>query len=296
MGWEDKFGTWAKPPSQSEVEKCENAVRMIKDAIAEDPELSKMEIDVFAQGSYAARTNVRQDSDVDVCVCLRSTIFYDLPKGANPKDYGITPGGSMSFADFRNKVERALKAKFGVAGVTRGNKAFDVHQNTYRVDADVVATFEYQRYDSTPTAGCHRGTKFIADDGSQIINWPQQNYDNGVRKNEATSKQYKAIIRILKNLRNEMQDKGISEADNVASFLIECLVWNAPNECFRYDTYKEEVRCVLAHLFNQTMQDATCTEWGEVNELKYLFRSGQPWTRQQAHAFLSAAWDYLGLV
>ncbi len=30
-------------------------------------------------------------------------------------------------------------------GVTRGSKAFDVHANSYRVDADVVACFEHRR-------------------------------------------------------------------------------------------------------------------------------------------------------
>jgi len=37
-----------------------------------------------------------------------------------------------------------------------------------------------------------------------------------------------------------------------------------------------------------------CSEWGEINELKYLFRTGQPWTLLQAHSFASAAWDFLG--
>jgi hypothetical protein len=42
------------------------------------------------------------------------------------------------------------------------------------------------------------------------------------------------------------------------------------------------------------MKSQDCTEWGEINELKYLFRISQPWTMEQAHAFVSAAWDYLG--
>jgi hypothetical protein len=83
-------------------------------------------------------------------------------------------------------------------------------------------------------------------------------------------------------------------ANNIGSFLIECLVWNAPNEAFNHDTYTSNVRSALVHTFNNTLDDERCKEWGEVNELKYLFRSSQPWTRQQAHAFLSAAWDYIG--
>jgi hypothetical protein len=35
---------------------------------------------------------------------------------------------------------------FDRGAVQRGNKAFDVHANTYRVDADVVAAFEYRWY------------------------------------------------------------------------------------------------------------------------------------------------------
>jgi hypothetical protein len=34
--------------------------------------------------------------------------------------------------------------------------------------------------------------------------------------------------------------------------------------------------------------------WLEVNDVKYLFHSTQPWTKEQAHAFVSAAWDYVG--
>jgi len=42
------------------------------------------------------------------------------------------------------------------------------------------------------------------------------------------------------------------------------------------------------------MQYDKCSEWGEVSELKYLFRSPQKWTREQAHKFIDAAWDYIG--
>lgn len=91
-----------------------------------------------------------------------------------------------------------------------------------------------------------------------------------------------------------MQEEKISAANDIASFLIECLVWNTPNEGFNHDTYWSDVRYVLMHTFNNTLEDERCKGWREVNELKYLFRGGQPWTREQAHDFLSAAWDYIG--
>ena len=65
------------------------------------------------------------------------------------------------------------------------------------------------------------------DSGSRIINWPEQTYNNGVERNTATGRKYKRVIRILKRLRDRMQDDGIAIAKKTPSFLIECLVWNA---------------------------------------------------------------------
>jgi hypothetical protein len=49
-------------------------------------------------------------------------------------------------------------------------------------------------------------------------------------------------------------------------------------------------------LWNETRTDESCKEWGEVNELKYLFRAGQAWSRGQVNTFLQAVWDYIGFV
>lgn len=97
-----------------------------------------------------------------------------------------------------------------------------------------------------------------------------------------------------KRLRNEMADKGIVPAQHMPSYLIECLAWNVPDEGFNRGGYRADVRYALAHLFNNTRKDELCSEWGEINELKYLFRLGQPWTRQLAHEFVDAAWNYIG--
>lgn len=91
-----------------------------------------------------------------------------------------------------------------------------------------------------------------------------------------------------------MSANGIQSAKNTPSFLVECLVFNASSSRFNHITFKQMVREVLVELFNNTMTDEKCSEWGEVSELKYLFRPSQPWTRQEAHRFLSDAWDYIG--
>lgn len=294
---EETFVSWSQGPGKTESEKCENAETSVRKAIAADEKLSKMNISVLAQGSYKARTNVRQDSDVDINVRYNGAYFYYYPEGITKEILGHSEG-KLPFSDFKSMIEVALKNYFGDKSVRRGNKAFDVHANTYRIDADVVPTFEYRSYTTQKnTDGSYfylLGVGFIPDDGGLIVNWPDQTFDNGIRRNDETSRRYKRVIRILKRLRNCMQDEKVVDFENIASFLIECLVWNAPLEAFQYPTYTNMVRHVIADVWNRTRNDEDCKEWGEVNELKYLFRKSQPWSREQANKFLGAAWNYIG--
>lgn len=295
MSWEDTFSLWSQPPGQTEQDKMNNAETAIKKAIANNDRLSDMDITVFTQGSYKANTSVKQDSDVDVCVRLNSTFFIRYPEGKNDSNYNVIDG-SINFYEYKNLVGEALNDYFGSKYVTRGSKAFDIHSNSYRVDADVLPAFSYRYYhdDGLDNYIQPVGVAFDTDKGARIINWPDQTYSNGVDKNKATSLRYKKVIRILKNLRNKMQEDKIVAANDIASCLIESLVWNTPNEGFGHSSLTADVRNVLAHTFNDTRSDVTCNIWGEVNEVKYLFRPSQPWSRTQAHNFLSAAWDYIG--
>lgn len=297
MTWEETFSSWSAGPGKTEQDRCDNAVSMISDAIKNDDDLKKLDIEVFPQGSYRARTNISRDSDVDICVMLKTTIFTYYPQGFSDELVGNS-SSQYTYATFKNTVERALVKKFGQDQVKRGNKAFDVHANSYRVDADIVPTFQYRSYtgkkDLYGAYVYHTGVKLITDKGDHIVNWPDQTYENGVSRNNMTSRKYKRCIRILKNLRNRMQGENILDSSDVASFLIESLVWNAPVEAFSKYTFYDMMRYILAHTCNDTRTDEVCNEWGEVNELKYLFRPTQPWTRQKANSFLNAAWNYIG--
>jgi signal transduction histidine kinase len=101
------------------------------------------------------------------------------------------------------------------------------------------------------------------------------------------------MIAIYTELLSENQ-RSNSDAGPIPSYLLECLVWNVPNEGFGHDAYRDDVRYALAHLCNDSRTDELCKEWREVNELKYLLRGGQPWSRSQVNTFLNAAWNYVG--
>jgi hypothetical protein len=156
----------------------------------------------------------------------------------------------------------------------------------------VGAFFEHRRYGSG--GEFLEGVELRPDrEIRRIVNWPEQHYNNGVNKNKQTGTRFKSIVRALKALSCEMSEQDIPTGD-VPGFLIECLAWNVPNDHFQHNTYTADMQAALAFLFNNTRSHEDCKGWGEVSDLIYLFHPGQKWTWQQAHAFTSAAWDYIG--
>jgi hypothetical protein len=293
--WESTFLRWSTGPSDSEQLRAENAERQVKQAIAASDKLKNRTIRVFTQGSYRNRVNVRKDSDVDVGIICFDTFFPEYPD-ENVKAHfrNIHTDSVYTYSTFKSEIEEALVARFGRHSVSRGNKSFDIKENTYRVEADVAAFFEHRRYDRS--GNYISGVEMIPDDYNppRVRNWPEQHYENGVFKNNNSARRFKRVVRIIKSLSNEMASKGITSAKEAPSFLIECLVFNVPIHLLCKSTYLETIKAVLVYLFEQTSDANKCSDWGEVSELKYLFRSSQPWTRESANKFILDAWNYIG--
>lgn len=289
---EDHLSRWAARPSQTETDRMNNAESAVKKAIGASAAFNNRSVRVFAQGSYRNRVNVKADSDVDVAVVCTDSFFWDGgPPGATLETLGYGPAQYL-YSDFRRDVGNAVRSYFNSGTVTEGDKAFDIKSNTYRVEADVAPFFVHKRFaqDGSYVAGVEMEPK----SGGRIINWPDQHYENGVAKNKATSRSYKGCVRMLKVLRYKMKADGFASANSVPSFLMECLVWNVPNLHLGYNTWTKILREALIYLYNATETDAGCREWGEVSELKYLFRAGQPWTQEWANAFVVDCWNYVG--
>ena len=254
----------------------------------------------YAKGSFANSTNVRLDSDVDIAVEFTEIFYYELIDdltGHPPSDAGLSGSAAIgSFsgpqgpAELKSAVEGALLRVFGGAAVSHGNKCLKLRESSRSLAADIVPCFTYRQYWARQQF--RQGTRIFPDLGFPIHNWPQQHYDNGVAKSSRTGRRFKGMVRALKRLENEMVDKNA--ADEVPSYLLKCLVFNVDDQCFGQRNLYDDFRCVIGQIFNGTLADERCKEWVEVNGIKYLFRSGQPWTREQAHAFADQAWDYVG--
>lgn len=299
--WEDTLRSWVKPPSDHEDSKRDKTEAEIKKALAASSRLKGVQYKVYAKGSYANNTNVRLDYDVDIAVECTEFQYHDVSPGATDKkaeidaqfhpyakDYGLRA--------FKDDIEAALVDFYGRSAVQRGNLALRVREKKTTLPADVVpcCTFKYvTNIDGRGNLTSVCGTRLRPDKGTDVTNWPQQQLENGIKKNNATNHRYKFMVRALKRLETELVKEGLLK-DELPSFLIECLVYNVPDDSFNHTTYMDEMRAVLANIFNATLSDEKCKEWVEVNWRKYLFRSSQPWTRSQAHALADAAWNRLG--
>jgi hypothetical protein len=296
--WEARFTNWKGKASESEQDRYERTCRAIDQALRSGNALDDYTFKVYPKGSYPNFTNVVADSDVDIAVELTTFFqnrFIHKAEGLSLADVGITPyTGDATLEGFKDDVERALKAHFGDGAVDRGSKAIRIAESTGRLPADVVPCVTERTW--TDVGQFHEGIRLQndRDRNERIVNYPAQHLAEGKRKNTATSKRYKRVVRILKRLENQMVAEGVIKA--VPSFLIESLVWNTPDSKFEASTWSGRVQNALAHAYNET-RSAECfrsNNWLEANAQKFLFYDGQNWSYQEAHAFVAAAWQYVG--
>jgi hypothetical protein len=287
---EETFNSWRMPPSTTEENKLQNAEKLVREAIAEDTTLNNFSITIFGQGSYANDTNVRLNSDIDINVRLSDTIFVDLPKNKTYEDLGYSDS-PYTFTEYKMAVFDALVNKFGSREVVWNNKCLTVKYSPTRVETDVVPTLKLIRHDDNGSK--HIGVRFISDEKQPITGYPLQHIENAKVKNAGTQKRYKRLTRIFRRIRYRMIDDNISVSNNITSFLLECLLWNVPNNIFNgYDTWMERARQAIIFLYQNTTEDANCKDWGEVSELLYLF-VGRKWSRDDVNTFLVQMWNYI---
>ena len=284
---EQTLQSWTLPLSQTEEQRAEHAISMIRNAIATIEELRGMTVEVFIQGSYANNTNVRTESDVDVCVMLRDTFHTEFPHGKSREDYGFI-SSDLSYSQYRSLVKKALLNKFGAASIKESNKSLQIIENTYHVKADVVPTFMLRNYyynSSVDPNNYIEGTWFQSMAGQDIANYPKRHIQNGRTKNNATNHEYKKLVRIMKHIKNNMVDDGLADGNVVSSFLVECLIYQIPNSVITgYSSWTETVMQAISYLYNEINENRHA-EWAEVSGMLYLFR-GRKWLYQ--------AWNYLG--
>lgn len=295
---EKQLKLYAAPLSETENQKCLNAIGMVRDALKDlgftddGKAISKMYDDTYAyalemrsisgtrkvrlfiQGSYANNTNVRTQSDVDIAVVQEDVFTTEYRPSTSlcpqsDKDYGFYTV-SPTAKSFKDEVQECLERKFG-SDVERKNKSIKIHGNTYRKDADSVPCRRYRDYRNdyrNDASNYVHGIVIAPDHGNRIINYPEQHIANGRKKNNDTNRYYKKMVRIIKKMRYIMNDFGYKEADQVSSFGLESLLWNLPNDLFmKYSIYRYEFGEIVEYLYKHKEEIGT---YKEANGIKPL--------------------------
>lgn len=295
MTLEEKLAGWTGVSSPTEQDKQDRTERMICDAVEAHPAFEGYDIEVYVKGSYANKTNVRADSDVDVAVQCNEAIYSD-EEAPGAKPAGTSYTGIWTPSHLRSELKEALEEKFDSQVDDSGSTAFKINSNSARVDADVVPCFDYPYYFSG--GGCRKGAKVFKKDGTSLVNYSSQQLEKGEAKNTdiRTGGCYKPAVRIMKRVENLMVESGVHRV--VPSFFVECLVYNCPDALFRRSTWTGTVKGIIYHIWENLEGDEPADNserWLEVNESKYLFHGAQDWTRKDGRDFAHAAWNYLEL-
>lgn len=305
--WNSRFEHWQRPASDSEEQKIERSARMVRDALAKNAWLSAEGVSVFAQGSYHNNTNVRLDSDMDLRVVHPGIKVQYHPnvhvESANQLLSYTFNGSSLSSLNSRMRAEvaAALGTEFGFWNVNdTGSRA--IHLKSLpgsRAEVDVVPSFVLHQVmwiDATKDYLTTRGVGILSKDSSAwTFNFPKQHNENGVAKRTRTKHRFKRCVRMLKRMRNEMQDRAVRAAEPIPSYLIECLAYRVDNAFYLDDTDDHFNR--TSRIIRQLQQLAADQNWvahaTEINDVKGLFGSWQGWTSAQVVDFLRAARTHL---
>lgn len=249
----------------------------------------------YLQGSYGNDTNIiGAEGDVDIVLRNKNVYYPDLHKlPADQKAHydRIRTGASYSVEQFRIDVESWLRENYG-KDFDPGTKALKIKGNGNRRPADVLACCQYRRYlrfNGREDSSWIEGVCFKLPNGKLIANFPRQHQENCVKKHQETDRYFKAMVRIWKNMRNNMQERGIIQSGIAPSYYIEGLLWNVPShlfgqsyertflQCYSYLHYADKTQLVCANQNAWLIRKDETTSWDPEHFNRFFNALGGYW-------------------
>ncbi len=275
---------WSLPPSETN-EKCKQTYSLIKTRIEQS--LIDDQFDIFLQWSYANATNIKEDSDVDIIICRKSSYrpnYWLMNKTSNYLLKGNIDISYRSFYDFKTKVKNALVGEFWNS-IIRKDKCLRLKiQNPNLVNADIVPTYELHKFINNTQY--YPWIAFFSDEWRYIENFPKLHQKHWDEKNQNTNGIYKSMVRLIKNCKAYYIDNYWDESKMVSSFMIESCLRNLPNYIYlqHYWTTSNLCNWVIIELLRQLQHPSS---FKEISGLSILFDwSSNKYSAQQVQNFL----------
>ncbi len=241
---QSQLDTWSRQGSvagsSDTYQSIRNALTALSSPIAEM--INSGRVKIYLQGSYAHDTNTKGDSDVDVLVELITTFHYNREELSPEQERAHQEAFEIAdyqWADLRRDVITALQNYYGSGFVdTTGTKALKVLPSSGRLKADVVPVTTFRKYDYFYSQDEDSHSKEVGvvlyhtQTGREIINYPEHHYNNAVAKHGLTNREYKSLVRTMKNMRSYLIDKELIDASTAPSYFLQNLIYNIPHNLF----------------------------------------------------------------
>lgn len=214
--------------------------QMVRDTLAA-ARIGGFTYTIYPQGSYASKTNIAGDSDVDMVIALRSAFYANKEKLTAPelREYEQHyEESALTWQRFRTAVAQVLHHNYWA---TEKNKCINVRSNLIRLPADVLIALEHRYYTSFLTLSTQKfteGVQFYTSRGAKkIVNFPKLHIRSCARKNQDTGGRYRPVVRVAKNARNDLMadGKALLKPGTVPSYFLESLFWNVPDSLYSDD-------------------------------------------------------------
>ena len=295
---ESQLEIWAKPQQTQSAINTHQSIRSALNSSSSQLKLQGFsennQFEIYLQGSYRNRTNIRADSDVDVVVQLNKSFLIDrsnLSLEDLRRFSEVYDSPQYAWDDFYEDIFKTLRDYYFASSVTSGNKSIKLSKGSNRLAADIIPCIQYRYYEKFKSIDENYicGICFYTKDSRKmIINYPKLHYQNGKMKNHETEQSYKPTVRFFKNARNSIINKYNSRL-NAPSYFVECLLYNVPN-LYYYGKYQEIYANVVKWLYRNISNSFLCQ-----NEMLDLFgNKSEQWNLEDAQDFLEGLvelWD-----
>lgn len=284
---EDVLEGWIDP-KRAAVKSAEKTHKKIRNALNDSDTLADVEFHDFLQGSYANNTIIRDLSDVDIVVRLDEFEYFNL-RDLDPEDQEDVDVEDYDYDhdEFRDDVLSVLQDTYPEGTFDPSGNAIEISAPGLPLDADVLVCVKYKHHYNYPQ-GYYDGIVFWPTDSiSSVVNYPTHHRDHGSDKQDDTDDLFKETVRMFKNARKEVVANGYITDDIVASYFIECLLYNVPPGRYVEDLQERYVKIV------NYLQKTDYSDWRCQNGVTDLFGSGRTkWDTWHAKLFVDALETY----
>lgn len=216
---------------------------VLRDGLSGSPLLAGRPYEIFGQGSRVNGTAIEQGSDIDLILMLKEPF-----------------AGGHGWEGFRDDVLVTLGRTYAVR---MGRRCLNVDDadSLFGEMVDVLVATEFRL---PVRGGVEQGVFFLDQEGRPIVNFPRQHRRNGDAKDLRTGGRFKEVVRAVKRTKKRLITDG-----SAPSYLLECLLYNVPDEVYRVSTVEEARRGALRWLSRCELAGLPCQ-----NGINRLFGPG----------------------